>query len=116
MDPGDQAGLDRVLVELDGTANKARLGANAVLAVSMAAADAAANARGKILCDCLTEGQGSLLPLPEIQIFGGGAHADHRTDVQDFLLVAGGGANLSRELGDHFQCLQRRQERAQRAQ
>lgn len=90
MDPGDQAGLDRVLVELDGTANKARLGANAVLAVSMAAADAAANARGKILCDCLTEGQGSLLPLPEIQIFGGGAHADHRTDVQDFLLVAVG--------------------------
>jgi len=90
MDSGDQASIDRVLVELDGTANKARLGANAILAVSMAAADATANARGKMLFETLTEGTGSLLPLPEIQIFGGGAHADHRTDVQDFLLVAVG--------------------------
>lgn len=88
MDPGEQTVIDRVLVELDGTSNKARLGANAILAVSMAIADATANARGKMLFESLTDGQGSLLPLPEIQIFGGGAHADHRIDVQDFLLVA----------------------------
>ena len=90
MDSGDQAAIDRVLVESDGTPNKARLGANAILAVSMAVADAAANAGGKMLFESLTGGQGTLLPLPEVQIFGGGAHADHRTDVQDFLLVAVG--------------------------
>jgi len=90
MDAGDQAEVDRVLIELDGTPNKSRLGANAILAVSMAVADAAANARGKLLCQSLTEDQGTLLPLPEIQIIGGGAHADHRTDVQDFLLIAVG--------------------------
>ena len=90
MDSGDQAAIDRVLVELDGTPNKARLGANAILAVSMAVADAAANASGKMLFDSLSAGQGTLLPLPEVQIVGGGAHADHRTDVQDFLLVAMG--------------------------
>jgi enolase len=90
MDSGDQAAIDRVLVELDGTPNKARLGANAILAVSMAVADAAANAGGKMLFESLTDGRGTLLPLPEVQIFGGGAHADHRTDVQDFLLVAVG--------------------------
>jgi enolase len=90
MDAGDQAGIDRILVELDGTPNKARLGANAILAVSLAVADAAANASGKMLCESLTGGQGTLLPLPEVQIFGGGAHADHRTDVQDFLLIAVG--------------------------
>ena len=90
MDSGDQAAIDRVLVDLDGTPNKGRLGANAILAVSMAVAEAAANAGGKMLFESLTDGQGTLLPLPEVQIFGGGAHADHRTDVQDFLLIAVG--------------------------
>ena len=90
MDSGDQAAIDRILVDLDGTPNKARLGANAILAVSMAVADAAANAGRKMLFESLSDGQGTLLPLPEVQIFGGGAHADHRTDVQDFLLVAVG--------------------------
>ena len=90
MDSGAQAAIDRVLVDLDGTPNKGRLGANAILAVSMAVADAAANAGGKMLFESLTDGQGTLLPLPEVQIFGGGAHADHRTDVQDFLLIAVG--------------------------
>ena len=90
MDSGDQAAVDRLLVDLDGTPNKARLGANAILAVSMALADAAANAGGRMLFESLGDGQGTLLPLPEVQICGGGAHADHRTDVQDFLLVAVG--------------------------
>ena len=86
----DQAGLDQAMIELDGTPNKSRLGANAILAVSMAAAQAAATARGEPLFVSLGQGRGTLLPLPEIQIFGGGAHANWRTDVQDFLLMATG--------------------------
>ncbi len=74
------------MIELDGTPNKSRLGANAILSVSMAAANAAATAQGKPLFASL--GNGNLLPLPEIQILGGGAHANWRTDVQDFLLIA----------------------------
>ncbi len=82
----DQAGLDALLIELDGTANKSRLGANAILGVSMAAAMAAAAARGMPLYASL--GDGTLLPLPEIQIFGGGQHAHERIDVQDFMIMA----------------------------
>lgn len=82
----DQEGLDQTLIELDGTPNKSRLGANAILSVSMATANAAAAARGKPLFASL--GNGNLLPLPEIQILGGGAHANWQTDVQDFLLIA----------------------------
>lgn len=88
MDCSDQAAIDAVLVELDGTPNKARLGANAILAVSMAVADASANCSGRMLCQSLGQGNGTLIPLPEIQIFGGGAHANHRTDIQDFLVIA----------------------------
>ena len=72
-DPRDQAGIDRRLIELDGTANKSRLGANAILAVSMAVADAAAKAIGVPLFEYLGDGNGVLLPLPEIQMIGGGA-------------------------------------------
>jgi enolase len=90
LDVRDQAGLDRTLIELDGTPTKARLGANAVLAVSMAAASAAAAALGRPLYDYLGQSRGTLIPLPEIQIVGGGAHAHWRTDVQDFLLIATG--------------------------
>lgn len=84
----DQSGIDEVMIALDGTPNKERLGANAILSVSMAAANAAAAARGEPLFAWLGHGKGDLLPLPEIQIIGGGAHANWRTDVQDFLLVA----------------------------
>jgi enolase len=86
-DPRDQTSIDRQLVELDGTPNKGRLGANAILGVSMAVADAAAKAAGVALFEYLGQGSGVLLPLPEIQMIGGGAHANWRTDVQDFLLV-----------------------------
>ena len=86
----DQAGLDQAMIDLDGTPDKSRLGANAILSVSMAAAQAAAAARGESLFTRLGEGRGNLLPLPEIQILGGGAHANWRTDVQDFLLIAPG--------------------------
>jgi len=84
----DQAGLDRAMIELDGTPDKSRLGANAILGVSMAAAQAAATARGEPLYASLGRGQGDLLPLPEVQIFGGGKHAQGRIDVQDFMIIA----------------------------
>ena len=84
----EQAALDKKLIELDGTPNKGRLGANAILPVSMAVANAAAAARNVPLYAYL--GEGTLLPVPEIQIIGGGAHANWRTDVQDFLLIATG--------------------------
>jgi len=94
----DQEGLDRAMIALDGTANKSRLGANAVLGVSMAAANAAARARGEPLYACLGSGRGNLLPLPEIQIIGGGAHANWRTDVQDFLVIATGARSYAETL------------------
>ena len=90
----DQAGLDRKLIELDGTPTKSRLGANAILAVSMAAAATAAAAQNRPLHDWLGQSNGTLLPLPEIQIVGGGAHAHWRTDVQDFLLIATGATSF----------------------
>jgi len=91
----DQGGLDQTMIELDGTPNKSRLGANAILSVSMAAANAAAAARQKPLFASLGNENGNLLPLPEIQILGGGAHANWRTDVQDFLLIATGARNFA---------------------
>jgi enolase len=86
----DQQSLDHKLIELDGTPNKSRLGANALLPVSMAIASAAAAERGGPLYAHMCHGEGTLLPMPEIQIVGGGAHANFRTDVQDFLLIAVG--------------------------
>ncbi|MCL2640177.1 MAG: phosphopyruvate hydratase [Phycisphaerales bacterium] len=86
----DQEAIDRRMIELDGTPDKSRLGANAILSVSMAVANAAAKAKGVALFESLGKGEGTLLPLPEIQIIGGGAHANWRTDVQDFLLIATG--------------------------
>jgi len=83
----DQAALDAALIALDGTAAKTRLGANATLAVSMAAAHAAAASRGVPLYEYLGGPEATLLPLPQIQIFGGGAHAGRRVDVQDFMVV-----------------------------
>jgi enolase len=94
----DQGVVDAALIALDGTENKSRLGANAILGVSMAVADAAAKARGVPLFELLGGGCGALLPLPEIQIFGGGAHADWRIDVQDFLVVATGARNYEETL------------------
>jgi enolase len=83
----DQAGIDRTLIDLDGTSNKGRLGGNAVIAASMAVLHAAAAARGVPLWrHCAGEGPVSI-PIPEIQIFGGGAHAARRVDIQDFMVV-----------------------------
>ncbi|MBV8106369.1 MAG: phosphopyruvate hydratase [Hyphomicrobiales bacterium] len=87
-DPFDQAGLDRRLVALDGTPTLMRLGGNALTAVSLAALQAAAGSRKLPLWRYLAGDGPALIPLPEIQIFGGGAHAGWRTDVQDFMVVA----------------------------
>jgi enolase len=87
-DAADQAGLDRVLIDLDGTSQKRRLGGNALVAVSMAALHAAAAAAGRPLWAYLLGDAPAVLPLPEIQIYGGGAHAGRRIDIQDFMVVA----------------------------
>jgi enolase len=86
-DATNQRALDDRLIALDGTADKRRLGANAVLSVSLAAACAAAAARGVPLYASLGQGSGRRLPLPEIQVFGGGKHAGRRIDVQDIMVV-----------------------------
>jgi enolase len=87
MDAADQPALDKRLIELDGTPSKSRLGGNAVLSVSMAAAHAAAAAAGVPLYRYLGGPDVSMLPLPQIQIFGGGAHAGRRVDIQDFMVT-----------------------------
>jgi len=83
----DQAGADQTLIELDGTPLKSRLGANATIATSLAIAQAAATSQSQTLWQYLAQGEAVSLPLPQIQIFGGGAHAGRRVDVQDFLVM-----------------------------
>jgi enolase len=87
-DAKSQGDVDRVLIELDGTPNKGRLGGNALVAVSMAVLHAAAASEGKPLYAYLLGDHAAVMPLPEIQIFGGGAHAGRRVDVQDFMIMA----------------------------
>ncbi len=97
-DVTDQAALDQRLADLDGTENKRRLGGNAVIAVSMAALHAAAGAARLPLWRYLLGDAAALVPLPEVQIFGGGAHAGRRVDIQDFMVVAVGAATFSQAL------------------
>jgi enolase len=94
----DQAALDALLIALDGTATRTRLGANAMLAVSMAAAHAAAASLRVPLYEYLGGGGAPLLPTPQIQIFGGGAHAQRRVDVQDFMVVCPGAHSFAEAL------------------
>ena len=97
-DATDQAGVDAALVALDGTANKARLGGNATVAVSLAVAQAAAAAHGLPLWRYLAGDGPVSVPLPEIQIFGGGAHAGRRIDVQDLMVIATGASTFAEAL------------------
>jgi enolase len=97
LDAADQEAVDRRLLELDGTPDKRRLGANATIAVSMAAAHAAAAAAGEPLWRHLRP-ERAALPLPEIQIFGGGAHAGRRVDIQDFMVVCPGASTFAQAL------------------
>jgi enolase len=95
MDAADQTALDRAMIDLDGTDNKGRLGANAILGVSLAAARAAAADRGLPLYRYLG-GDGMLdLPVPMMNIINGGAHADNNVDMQEFLIVPAGAPSLA---------------------
>lgn len=98
LDALDQTEVDAALIALDGTPTKKRLGGNALIAVSMAVLHAAARAVGLPLWQYLSDGKPVRLPLPEIQIFGGGAHAGRRVDIQDFMVMAVGATSFDQAL------------------
>jgi enolase len=98
MDATDQLALDRKLIELDGTENKQRLGANAILAVSLAAARAAAVSRGQSLFRYLHTGGEFNMPVPMMNIINGGSHADNSVDIQEFMIMPVGAPSFSEAL------------------
>jgi enolase len=98
LDANDQAALDHRLIELDGTPNKGRLGANAILGVSMAVAKAAAANAGQPLWRRLGGESASVLPVPMMNVINGGAHADNAIDFQEFMVVPAGAASFSEAL------------------
>ena len=102
MDAADQRALDRRMIETDGTPNKGKLGANAILAVSMAAARAAAQAAGlplyRYLARYSTRPDANLLPVPMMNILNGGAHADNSVDLQEFMVMPVGAPTFSEAL------------------
>jgi enolase len=94
----DQGAIDRRLIELDGTPDKSRLGANAMVAVSLACAQAAASSKKISLWRHLAQERRVSLPVPQIQIFGGGAHARARLDVQDYMVICIGAGSFAEAL------------------
>jgi len=94
LDAEDQADLDRAMIDLDGTENKGRLGANAILGVSLAAAKAAAEARGMPLYKYVGGVSAHVLPVPMMNIINGGEHADNPIDFQEFMIVPVGAENI----------------------
>ena len=98
LDAGDQRALDRALVELDGTPNKARLGANAILGCSLAAARAAAADAGVPLYRSVGGEEARVLPVPMMNVVNGGAHAQNRLDFQEFMVVPAGAETFSEAL------------------
>jgi enolase len=98
LDAADQALLDRRMIELDGTPNKSKLGANAILAVSMAAARASAAAVGLPLYRYLGGVHATVLPVPQMNVLNGGAHADNNVDFQEFMLFPLGASRFSEAL------------------
>lgn len=90
MDAASQVDLDAALIELDGTENKGKLGANAILSVSMAAAKAAANAHGLSLYKYLGGSNARIIPVPLMNILNGGSHADNNVDIQEFMIAPAG--------------------------
>ncbi|TVP59065.1 MAG: phosphopyruvate hydratase [Gemmatimonadales bacterium] len=97
-DAEDQEGLDRALIAADGTPNKARLGANAILAASMASARALADARGMPLYRSLGGEEADLLPVPMMNILNGGSHAPNNVDIQEFMIMPVGADSFSEGL------------------
>jgi enolase len=94
-DPADQVGLDRALIDADGTANKGKLGANAILGVSLAAAKAAAASHGLPLYRYLGGANARVLPVPMANIINGGKHADNKIDFQEFMVMPVGAKRFS---------------------
>ena len=97
-DVADQAGLDRAMIDLDGTPNKGRLGANAILGVSLAAAKAAASEAGLPLWRYLGGEAAHVLPVPMMNVLNGGVHADNKVDFQEFMVVPVGAASFAEAL------------------
>jgi enolase len=98
LDAQDQAGLDRAMIELDGSENKSRLGANAILAVSLAAAKAAAMENGLSLFRHLGGISANVLPVPMMNVINGGAHADNNVDIQEFMILPVGAPSFAEAL------------------
>lgn len=95
QDGHEQKKIDRLLIDLDGSPNKSRLGANAILGVSLATAHAAAMSNGLELFQSIGGGRANLLPVPMMNVLNGGAHADNPLDVQEFMIVPVGFAKFS---------------------
>ncbi len=98
MNPFDQVALDKLLIELDGTPNKAKLGANAILGVSLAVARAAADSLGLPLFQYIGGVNGKVLPVPMMNILNGGKHADNNVDIQEFMIMPVGAPNFREAL------------------
>ena len=98
LDASDQRAVDDALIALDGTANKSRLGANAILGVSLACAHASAADAGQPLWRYLGGADASILPVPMMNVLNGGAHADNRVDFQEFMIVPCGAASFGEAL------------------
>ena len=110
LDPGQQAAIDRLLCELDGTDTKSRLGANAILAVSMAVARAGAALAGLPLYRYLGGVAAATLPMPMLNVINGGAHAGNNLDIQEFMIMPVGGATFAeaiRMASEVFQTLKK---------
>ncbi len=95
FDPREQEQIDRLMFDLDGTPNKSRLGANAILAVSLAVAKLAASLEGKPLHSYLSKGRGHVLPIPVMNVINGGKHAGTGLKVQEFMIMPVGAKNFS---------------------
>ncbi len=96
--PEEQAELDALMIALDGTENKSKLGANAILSVSLALSKAAAQNQNLSLYDYLGKGQGVTLPVPMMNIINGGAHANNNLDIQEFMIIPLGASSFSEAL------------------
>lgn len=95
MDALDQRRIDEAMIELDGTENKAKLGANAILGVSLAVAKAAANCLGQTLYNYIGGINARVMPVPMMNILNGGAHADNPVDIQEFMIIPNGAGSMA---------------------
>jgi len=98
LDATDQVGIDKLMIEMDGTANKSKLGANAILGVSLAVAKAAAEELGLALHQYLGGVNAKVLPVPMMNILNGGSHADNNVDLQEFMIVPAGAPSFREAL------------------